>query len=176
MAEVVTTVPDMLVGLPATAAAIGIFFFLMIGSMVLTLAEMKTERLSAKVREWRNSCASATAKVVDIESPEAPSSSKAARRRARGKGRRSKIQRLMEFFIADDRSDVDDDVDSVFQLDNESWLAPPRPPAPTVEHFDIGDLESPHSTRARHDDVFGLPDEYWRAPSAVINSPHNPFE
>jgi hypothetical protein len=175
------TAPDFLVGSAATAGAFLILTMLMMGSLMLALVEMKTERLGAKVREWRNVWASTVAEAeMDIES-QSPlaASSKAAKRRARGKGRRSKIQRLMQFFIAaaDDGLDEEDGDESVFQLGDESWLAPPgcRQGPPTVaaeaEHFQIGDEESPHPSAARTgSDAFGLPDDLWRAPSAFIDS------
>jgi hypothetical protein len=161
--------PEQLMGSAATAVALLFLAFMMFGSLMLALSEMKTERLGGRARRPSRGLKKKAAKVeADIENEDAPAvSSKAAKRRARG-GRchRSKARRLLEFFIADgspeEAEDSEDGDDSAFQLDDEAWLEPGRaPPLLATEHFQIGEVESP---RYPEGGAFDLPDEIWRAP------------
>jgi hypothetical protein len=160
--------PEQLMGSAATAVALLFLAFMMFGSLMLALSEMKTERLGGRARRPSRGLKKKAAKVeADIENEDAPAvSSKAAKRRARG-GRchRSKARRLLEFFIADgspEEAEGEDGEDSAFQLDDEAWLEPGRaPPLLATEHFQIGEVESP---RYPEGGAFDLPDEIWRAP------------
>mmetsp|Transcript_72329 Transcript_72329/g.211932 ORF Transcript_72329/g.211932 Transcript_72329/m.211932 type:complete len:180 (+) Transcript_72329:97-636(+) len=161
-------VPDVLVGPAATVMAVTALGAAVYASLSVALAQRRGAAKVPKERRQRRQQRTAGAKEVEAHDLEMGLISPQKKRR-KSRGRRTKMQKLMQFFIAQDSaSEAGSECgDGPFELDDESWLTPgAEPPRSAEQHF-IGDgLEASPGADAA-EDAFGLADELWRAPPAA---------
>lgn len=161
--------PEWLVGPAATTLALAVFTATLLLSLALALVQMQTKLLNAKMREvlqW--SQAKPLPQTFKVE----PDNAVPLKRR-KWRNRRTRIRKIMEFFIGgEDESEV---VDGPFDLSDDSWLAPTLDGSGSVStvYFMIGDSPKAGSSQGTqhklNNDEFHLSDEYWLAPSTSMD-------
>merc|ERR1739844_575687 len=97
-----------------TGLATGFLMVAFAGVFAMIVVEMKLEHLKALVPEIP--CA---APLVTSSQPPVK-----ARKRRNHRSRRSKLSSMVQFFMAEGESEVDEASDDLFDLDDELWHAP----------------------------------------------------
>eukprot|EP00408_Alexandrium_pacificum_P063767 CAMPEP_0171171934 /NCGR_PEP_ID=MMETSP0790-20130122/9466_1 /TAXON_ID=2925 /ORGANISM="Alexandrium catenella, Strain OF101" /LENGTH=183 /DNA_ID=CAMNT_0011636789 /DNA_START=146 /DNA_END=697 /DNA_ORIENTATION=+ len=164
-------VPGLLVGPTATVLAVSALAVGIYASLSVALAHRHCGAKAPKQprQRCRKARAAPSKETADLEmgliSPE--------KKRRRPRGKRTKMQKLMQIFIGMDSSDAGSDCgEGPFDLDDESWLAPTDAAAggrAAEQHF-IGDSSSAPANGgevATPHDAFGLADELWHAPQVL---------
>mmetsp|Transcript_10716 Transcript_10716/g.28371 ORF Transcript_10716/g.28371 Transcript_10716/m.28371 type:complete len:176 (+) Transcript_10716:91-618(+) len=163
--------PDWLVGPVFTALAVCLLVYTSCWVVFLVLASMRVEKLL----EW-NAIFETQAAIggADVEASacKAPAATEAGRpsKHRRRKCRRSRLPKLMRFFIAEGSDDEDDGEPTPFDLDDSAWIAPSSMIASAQFIGDDATI-TPAAAEALRSDAFGLCDDAWRAPSAALGRP-----
>eukprot|EP00419_Tripos_fusus_P014510 CAMPEP_0172755952 /NCGR_PEP_ID=MMETSP1074-20121228/160835_1 /TAXON_ID=2916 /ORGANISM="Ceratium fusus, Strain PA161109" /LENGTH=194 /DNA_ID=CAMNT_0013589133 /DNA_START=30 /DNA_END=610 /DNA_ORIENTATION=+ len=159
-----------LLGPAAATVALGLFATTVSAAMAVAISYERDQQLKGKMprRRQRRAALQRKQQTMDaaLVSNAEQSSMPPARRRRTKKRSKVAVHNIMEFFIADEASEVSEaGEDGPFQLDESFWQNPTGTLVPVTgeeEHF-IGDPAAVISTAGVHE----FADELWCSPSAT---------